>query len=201
MHLTKDFQQILIDIFTKYDEKNLKTVPDIIKRFRHNKEQVILHLCNKYEIDIHQLEGVDMSGEVAAAATATSGAEGEDGAGIDAEIEGEKSVEEAPKKKSKLMKIIILIVVLGGLGAGGYFGYDFYMKSQGADGHTEEGAHEDGTHEAGAHEEGAHEEGATEDGAAEDGTEPEAEDPAMSDTTDTDDSDHGGDTGDDPEIH
>ena len=196
MHLTKDFQQILIDIFTKYDEKNLKTVPDIIKRFRHNKEQVILHLCNKYEIDIHHLEGVDMSGEVAAPSTATSGAENKEGVEGEGAIEGEAAVEEAPKKKSKLMKIIISIVLLAGIGAGGYFGYDMYIKGQGAGGHTEEDAHEEGTHEEGTHEEGA----------AESGTEPDAEDPAAVDSADTDSTitdghDEGGDDEADPESH
>ena len=143
MQLTKDFQQILIDFFTKYDEKNLKTVPDIMKRFRQNKQQVILHLCNKYNVDINTLDGVDMTGEPQKPAAAvpieaaggkgeTPVAETEEGAAA----EGATAGEEAPKKKSKVVMIIIVVVGLGVLGSGGYFAYDKLVGDGSAD--TEE---------------------------------------------------------------
>ncbi|HIA06415.1 MAG TPA: hypothetical protein EYN71_06905, partial [Flavobacteriales bacterium] len=141
MQLTKDFQQILIDFFTKYDEKNLKTVPDIMKRFRQNKQQVILHLCNKYNVDINTLDGVDMTGEPQKPAAAvpiveaggkgeTPVAETEEGAAA----EGATAGEEAPKKKSKVVMIIIIVIVgLAVLGGGGYFAYDKFVGDGSAD--------------------------------------------------------------------
>ena len=139
MQLTKDFQQILIDLFTKYDEKNLKTIPEIMKRFRQNKQQVILHLCNKYNVDINTLDGVDMRDEpikpVAAAPTA-SAVEGdqdtsvEDDGGDSGDAVGDDSGD-GGKKKSKMMMIIIIVIVgLGVLGGGGYFAYDMFMGDE-----------------------------------------------------------------------
>jgi len=152
MQLTKDFQQILIDFFTKYDEKNLKTVPDIMKRFKQNKQQVILHLCNKYNVDINTLDGVDMTGEPQKPAAAvpieaaggkgeTPVAETEEGAAA----EGATAGEEAPKKKSKVVMIIIIVIVgLAVLGGGGYFAYDKFM-GDGSTGKKEKSATSDTT--------------------------------------------------------
>lgn len=110
-----------------------------------------MHLCDRYNIDINSLDGVDMSGgtatPVATAPTdATQGAEStgvaEEGGSVPVEgaeeevAEGGEEGAEVPKKKSPVMKIIIIIIVLAGLGVGGYFGYEYYMGMTGAD--TEE---------------------------------------------------------------
>jgi len=146
MQFTKDFEEILLDIFTKHDEKNVRTVPDIMKRFRQNKAQVILHLCDRYNIDVNALDGVDMSSGPAAPVAAAPG--GDSGSGEGASVaEGEEAAEggeegeEAPKKKSKVLMSIIIVVVVAGLVVCGYFAYDMFMGGGSAD--TEEAAPEE----------------------------------------------------------
>lgn len=133
MNFTKEFEAILVDFFKKYDEKNLKTVPEIMKRFRQNKVDVMLHLCSKYNVDINTIEGIDMSGAPAPKPTPSTGedagtenvetpvTEGDD------ETDGDEA-DAAPesKKKSKLPMIIGIVVVLC-LGAGGFFMKDTIM--------------------------------------------------------------------------
>ena len=58
MNFTKDFEEILVDFFKKYDEKNLKTIPDIMRRFRRDQKDVIVHLCMRYNVDISTIDGV-----------------------------------------------------------------------------------------------------------------------------------------------
>ena len=180
--MTKDFQQILIDFFTKYDEKNLKTVPDIMKRFRQNKQQVILHLCNKYNVDINTLDGVDMTGEpqkpAAAVPIEAAGGKGETPVAETEEgavAEGATAGEEAPKKKSKVVMIIIIAIVgLAVLGGGGYFAYDKLVGDGSAD------------NEEVAQEEAAAEPVAEPEPEPEPAPEPEVVDTTKSDTTATD---------------
>ena len=184
MQLTKDFQEILVDIFTKHDEKNLKTVPDIIKRFRQNKQQVIMHLCDRYNIDINNLDGIDMTaGPVnpTATAPATDVAGGGEAAlvGEGEEEEEEEEEEEAPKKKSKILMIIIIVVVLAGVSVGGYFAYSMFLGGDGD--HTEEAASDEG-----AAEEAGSEDGTEEQSEPESEPEPEVPDSLESDSTETD---------------
>ncbi len=141
MNFTKDFEAILVDFFKKYDEKNLKSVPEIMKRFRQNKVDVMLHLCNKYNVDINTIDGIDMSG----AAPKPTPSTGED-AGTentetpvtegDDETDGDEDAATEPGKKSKLPMIIAIVVVLG-LAAGGFFMKDSIMGMFGGD-NTEE---------------------------------------------------------------
>ena len=150
MNFTKDFEAILVDFFKKYDEKNLKTVPEIMKRFRQNKVDVMLHLCNKYNVDINTIDGVDMSGapapkptpssvkDVSSEHAATTDADAKTGGGeTGAETDGgEADTAPEPKKKSKLPMIIAIVVVVG-LAAGGFFMKDTIMGMFGGD-NTEE---------------------------------------------------------------
>ena len=150
MNFTKDFEAILVDFFKKYDGKNLKTVPEIMKRFRQNKVDVMLHLCNKYNVDINTIDGVDMSGapapkptpssveDVSSEHAATTDADAKTGGGeTGAETDGgEADAAPEPKKKSKLPMIIGIVVVLC-LGAGGFFMKDTIMGMFGGD-NTEE---------------------------------------------------------------
>jgi len=197
MQLTKDFQQILIDFFTKYDEKNLKTVPDIIKHFRQNKQQVILHLCNKYNVDINTLDGVDMTGEpqkpAAEVPIVEAGGKGETPVAETEEggpAEGATAGEEAPKKKSKVVMIIIIVVVgLGVLGGGSYFAYDKLVGDGSAD--TEEVAPEEVAAEPVAEPEPEPE--------PEPAPEPEVVDTTTSDTKATDGTETDAEDGDEPE--
>jgi len=124
MNFTKDFESILVDFFKKYDEKNLKTVPEIMKRFRQNKVDVMLHLCDKYKVNINSIEGIDMSGAPAPKQSDTSESDASIG------TENTKSVEDnevdgddvIPKKKGKkkLMLIILIVIILAGSGGAGY---------------------------------------------------------------------------------
>ena len=125
MNFTKDFEEILVDFFKKYDQKNLNLVPDIMRRFRQDKRDVIMHLCSRYHVDINSIEGVEADMTKGAAerpkptpVTETAGeAEGTD-------IQDENAIdEEAPieKKSKKKLFIIIGIVVLLAALAGGYF--------------------------------------------------------------------------------
>ncbi|MBL4577880.1 MAG: hypothetical protein JKX74_05370, partial [Flavobacteriales bacterium] len=164
------------------DEKNLKTVPDIIKRFRQNKQQVIMHLCDRYNIDVNNLDGIDMTaGPANPAATAPA----TDIAGVgEAALTGEgeeeeEEEEEAPKKKSKILMIIIIVVVTAGLGVGGYFAYSMFLGDGGD--HTEEAASDEG-----AAEEAVSEDGTEEQSEPESEPEPEVPDSLESDSTETD---------------
>ena len=180
MQLTKDFQEILVDIFTKHDEKNLKTVPDIIKRFRQNKQQVIMHLCDRYNIDVNNLDGIDMTAGPENPVAAAPAAETEGGVEAALTAEGEEEEEEeAPKKKSKILMIIIIVVVLAGVSVGGYFAYSMFLGDGGD--HTEEAASDEG-----AAEEAVSEDGTEEQSEPESEPEPEVPDSLESDSTETD---------------
>jgi len=125
MNFTKDFEEILVDFFKKYDEKNLKLVPDIMRRFRQDKRDVIMHLCSRYNVDINSIEGVeaDMTTGPADRPKPKPVAETtEDGTGDD-QLAEENDSDEAPvekKSKKKLFMIIGIVVLLAGA-AGGYF--------------------------------------------------------------------------------
>ena len=125
MNFTKDFEGILVDFFKKYDQKNLKLVPDIMRRFRQDQRDVIMHLCSRYHVDINSIEGVeaDMTKGAAERPKSTPVAE-TTGAAEGTDVQDENAIdEEAPveKKSKKKLFIIIGIVVLLAALAGGYF--------------------------------------------------------------------------------
>mgnify|MGYP001586407401 FL=1 len=165
MKFTKDFKEILIDFFSKYDEINLKQVPEIIKRYRQNKEDVIVHLCNRYKVDINTIEGIEIGkGQTQSVRTPSEKpAAGKGGGprgkkpssvppekiskGEENEVldEGKDKVlfaSDEPfhgkKKKSKTLLLVIIIVVIG-LVIGGWFMKDSILGMFGKGGkHTEE---------------------------------------------------------------
>jgi len=125
MNFTKDFEEILVDFFKKYDEKNLNLVPDIMRRFRQDKRDVIMHLCSRYNVDINSIEGVEanMTSGPADRPKPQPTIESANG-GDDGEITEDTTAEEAApveKKSKKKLFIIIGIVVLLAVLAGGYF--------------------------------------------------------------------------------
>ena len=123
MNFTKDFEEILVGFFKKYDEKNLNLVPDIMRRFRQDKRDVIMHLCSRYNVDINSIEGVEADMATGPANRPKPVAENtEGGSGVESPEDTSNEELAPPEKKSKkklflIIGVIVLIAVL----VGGYF--------------------------------------------------------------------------------
>ena len=138
MKLTKSFEEVLILFFTKHKERNLKIVPDIIRKFRGNEEEVIRHLCKKYHVDINTVEGADFSGSPVEPVE-ESAVESQKDAEPTTEVaaEGQAAGDEpAGKPKSKKKLIMIIVVVVAALGTAGFIFKDTIMGMFSGNGET-----------------------------------------------------------------
>lgn len=150
MQLDKDFEEILIDFFKKYDKRQFRhnKPHKIAVAFKGREDEVMAHLCKKYDVDPKTIAGIDLSSpsqppsdpehseSASAQETSTATADEAKGEGSEKKVEGkvEEGVEEAgtspdevsaesdekPKSKKKLVIIILIVLLLAAAGAAGY---------------------------------------------------------------------------------
>jgi len=178
MQLNKDFEEILTDFFTKYDKRQFRhnKPHKIAVAFKGREDEVMAHLCKKYDVDPKTIAGMDLSipsqppsdpehtGGASEQETSTASDGKAKGEGNEEKVE--EKVEEADAspdealptgrqgsaesdekpKSKKKLVIIILIVIL--LAAAGVAGYFFKDKIFGETTATEQETPQENTEEA-----------------------------------------------------
>ena len=139
--MEKEFEEILTDFFIKYDKRQLRNNKPhkIAVKFKGNENEVIEHLCKKYNVDPKTIEGIDLPSpsqppsdtehsestgtqEASTASTDEANVEGSD-------EEGVEEAETAKKPKSKKKMVIVVVILLAAAGAAGYVFKDKILVS------------------------------------------------------------------------
>jgi len=148
--MQKDFEEILTDFFKKHDNRQLRhnKPHKIAVLFKGREDEVMEHICKKYDVDPKTIAGMDLSSpsqppsdpdhpESASAETSTATADEAKEEGSEEKVEekveegGEEAEaspdevsaesDEKPKSKKKLVIIILIVILLAAAGAAGYF--------------------------------------------------------------------------------